>query len=46
MDDERLHTNLQQCQDRLKTCLIVQYGVLEAVMTKTPVILRCFILSG
>ena len=26
MDDERLHTSLQQCQDRLKTCLIVQYA--------------------
>ena len=46
MDDERLHRSLQQCQDRLKTCLIMQYGVSEAFSTKTPVFLCCLILLG
>ena len=46
MDDERLHISLHRCQDRLKTCLIVQYGVSEAVSMKTPVFLRCLTLSG
>ena len=44
--NERLHISLQQCQERLKTCLIVKYGVSEAVSTKTPVFLRCLTLSG
>ena len=46
MDDECLHRSLQECQDRLKTCLIMQYGISEAVSTKTPVFLRCLTLSG
>ena len=31
VDDERLYINLQHCQDRLKTCLIMQYGISKAV---------------
>ena len=46
MDDERLHRSLQQYQDRLKTCLIMQYGISEAVLMKTPVFLRCLTISG
>ena len=46
MDDEHLYRRLQQCQDRLKMCLIMQYGVSEAVSTKIPVFLCCLTLSG
>ena len=37
VDDEHLHRSLQQCQDRLKTCLIMQYDISETVLTKKPV---------
>ena len=48
VDDECLHRSLQQCQDwlKLQTCLILQYGVSEAVSMKTPVFLSCLTLSG
>ena len=37
---------IQECQDRLKMCPIVQYGVSEAVSMKMPVFLCCLTLSG
>ena len=41
VDDEFLHISLEECQDWLKMCLIVQYGISEAVLIKMPVFLHC-----
>ena len=46
VDDERLHISLEECQDRLKTWLLLQYGILEAVSTKMPIFQCCLKLSG
>ena len=34
MDDERLYTRLEECQNRRKMGLILQYGVPQAVLMK------------
>ena len=40
MDDERLHTSLEECQDRQKTWLIVKYVISQAALIKTLVFLH------
>ena len=41
-----MSAKLTKCQDRLKTWLIVQHGLSEIVLMKTPVFLHCLKLSG
>ena len=44
VDDECLHTSLKECQDRLKTWLIMQYGISKTAFTNMPVF--CCLLLG
>ena len=48
MDDECLHIMIYDIQtlDQLKTWIILQYGILEAVSKKKPVFLCCLKLSS